>query len=377
MEELLFEDGMVIRRELAAGGGKRIACLTLNTESTLNSLNREMVDSLLHSLERWRDNPDIICVFIDAVGEKAFCAGGDVHELHASSVGTPGGPCEYAEAFFEQEYRMNYLLHSYPKPILCWGHGIVMGGGLGVLAACSHKVVTPATRMAMPEVTIALFPDVGGSYFLNRMPGESGLFLALTAAPMNAADALFTGVADAFIENEQRGAVLEKLLEESWSGDAAEFPKRVDAILQQFQSEGKTALPIGNVEPNMALINSLCDRSDAVATVTAITSIDTDDRWLSRARSGLAAGSPLAALWTHRQLQISSKLSLAEIFRSELSLATNIMRDAEFGEGVRALLIDKDRNPSWQYSSCAEVPAAKLESFFVEPWSVNPLSDLS
>ena len=208
----------VLFEEIDSKAGK-VGRITLNVEPTLNSLTLEMVDLLQARLDGWREDDSIGAVFIDGAGEKAFCAGGDVQALHASAVETPGGPCEYGEAFFTREYRMNYTLHTWPKPLVCWGHGIVMGGGLGVMAGCSHRIVTEKTRIAMPEVTIALFPDVGGSWFLNHMPGKSGLFLALTGASINAADAIYTGIADRFVSSEHKQAVLDALVEQAWSAD--------------------------------------------------------------------------------------------------------------------------------------------------------------
>mgnify|MGYP003666800678 CR=1 FL=1 len=296
--------------EVVECAGRKLGHLTLNVPKTLNSLTLPMVDTLQEQLDAWRDDPEIGAIFIDGSGEKAFCAGGDVQALHRSATATPGGPCEEAEAFFAREYRMNYTLHPYPKPIICWGHGIVMGGGLGVMAGCSHRVVTEATRIAMPEVTIALFPDVGGSWFLNHMPGKSGQFLALTGASINAADAVFTGLADRFIASEHKGAVLEQLRRSNWADD------------------------------------------------------------------GLAHGSPLAALWISRQLQETRHSSLREVFQAELQLATNVVRYPEFAEGVRALLLDKDRNPAWAFKSTREVPQALIDGFFTAPWANNPLADL-
>ncbi len=366
----------VLAEELPTSDGRRIGHLTLSVEKTLNSLTREMVDILLGQLRSWRDDAGVVAVFIDAAGDKAFCAGGDVQALHASSTGTPGGPCEYAESFFEQEYRMNFLLHTYPKPVVCWGHGIVMGGGLGVMAACSHKVVTARTRIAMPEVTIALFPDVGGSWFLNRMPGASGLFLALTAASINGADALFTGIGDIFLGHEQRAEVVQGLQARQW-GDAAEtYSETVASVLESFQGSAADELLAGNVEAHLERIDALCDRANLPQTIAAILALGDEDTWLARARDSLAGGSPLASAWIHRQLVESADYSLVEVFRSELRLATNIMRDPEFGEGVRALLIDKDRQPAWQYESLADIPASVLDKFFAEPWAENPLHDL-
>ncbi|WP_439105669.1 enoyl-CoA hydratase/isomerase family protein [Congregibacter sp.] len=368
-------DAVLVREESAAAG--KLGRLTLNSPETLNSLTLEMVDLIQGALDEWRDDPAIAAIVIDGSGEKAFCAGGDVHALHASSSATPGGPCEYAETFFAREYRMNYNLHTYPKPILCWGHGIVMGGGLGVMAGCSHRVVTEATRIAMPEVNIALFPDVGGSWFLNHMPGASGRFLALTAASVNAADALFCGLADRFIAAEQKDAVLAALLAVNWGRDSAANHSLMRHALRTFsEAEGAAELPKAQVEPHLESINALCDGDDIHDVIDRITGIETEDRWLTKARDGLVYGSKLAAQWIDRQLFETRHSSLREVFQQELQLGTNIMRHPEFAEGVRALLIDKDRKPDWSYAESRAVPAELVDQFFTAPWPENPLVDL-
>jgi enoyl-CoA hydratase/carnithine racemase len=144
-----MSDAPILFQELSAGSGK-LGLVTLNVAATLNSLTLQMVDMLQEKLDAWAGNDDVSAVFIEGSGEKAFCAGGDIQALHQSAVATPGGPCDYAESFFAREYRMNYTLHTYPKPLICWGHGIVMGGGLGVMAGCSHRVVTQAGSYYCP-----------------------------------------------------------------------------------------------------------------------------------------------------------------------------------------------------------------------------------
>jgi len=355
----------------------KIVRVTLNIVAPLNSLNLEMVDLLQAQLDSWAQDDSIAAVFIEGAGEKAFCAGGDVQALHASSAGTPGGPCDYAETFFAREYRMNYTLHTYAKPLICWGHGIVMGGGLGVMAGCSHRVVTERTRIAMPEVTIALFPDVGGSWFLNHMPGKAGEFLALTGASINAADAIYTGIADRFIASDHKQAVFEALLAESWADNERDNHARVRHVLRPFAEQSIGAIPAGQVEPHMATINALCDGDSVHHIIDNITRLDAEDPWLAKARDGLAHGSSLAARWIHHQLWVTRHASLKEVFQAEILLATNIMRHPEFAEGVRALLIDKDRNPQWQYTTSRDVPDAALEKFFTAPWQHNPLADLA
>jgi enoyl-CoA hydratase/carnithine racemase len=370
-----MSEAPIVFEELAAASGK-IGKVTLSVAATLNSLSLEMVDLLQQQLDTWSCDDDIAAVFLEGAGDKAFCAGGDVQALYASTVATPGGPCEYAENFFIREYRLDYTLHTYPKPVVCWGHGIVMGGGLGVMAGCSHRVVTEKTRIAMPEVTIALFPDVGGSWFLNHMPGRSGLFLALTGASINAADAIYTGIADRFIASEHRSEVLAQLLRQRWVDDPAGNHALVRHCLRPFAEQSIGQCPGGQVEPHLGSINTLCDGDDIHEIIDNIVSQQTSDPWLSKAGDSLSHGSPLAALLAHRQLVATRHSSLKEVFMAEIQLVTHIMRYPEFTEGVRALLIDKDRNPDWQFKTSREVPADVLDSFFKAPWGQNPLADL-
>lgn len=348
-----------------AAGRYAIGRLTLNAPKTLNSLTLDMVEMLASQLMQWRDDPRVVAVIIDGVGDKAFCAGGDVQALRQSAIDNPGGPCTYAETFFAREYRMNYLLHTYPKPVVCWGHGVVMGGGLGILAGCSHRVVSERTRIGMPEITIALFPDVGGSWFLNRMPGHVGRFLALTAANINATDALFCGLGTTYLAHSQQNALFDALSSAPWSDDEATNKTLMTQVLLAIASA--EPLPEPQVEPLLETINTWMAGNDLEAIVSRIAAYSGDNPFLSKARGGLLHGSPLAACWIFHQLNQSKDYALDEVFRSELRLGTNILRHPEFAEGVRALLIDKDRNPQWRYSSVDAVPESVLAGFFSAP----------
>jgi enoyl-CoA hydratase/carnithine racemase len=370
-----MSEAPIVFEEHIAGAGKMVR-VTLNVAATLNSLTLEMVDQLQAKLDLWRDDPAIAAIFLEGAGEKAFCAGGDVQALYDDVTATPGGPCVYAENFFLREYRLDYTLHTYPKPIISWGHGIVMGGGLGVMAGCSHRVVTEKTRIAMPEVGIALFPDVGGSWFLNHMPGKAGQFLALTGASINAADAIYTGIADRFIGSERREEVFEALLRQKWQVDPAANHALVRHTLRPFAEQSVSQCPGGQVEPHLGSIATLCDGDDVHEIIDNIQNQQTQDPWLSTARKSMGRGSPLAALVAFRQLVETRHASLREVFLAELVLATNIMRYPEFAEGVRALLIDKDRKPAWSYKSTRDVPVEVLDSFFKAPWEQHPLADL-
>lgn len=352
----------------------KIAVITLNAEKTLNSLTLDMVDAMYPQLRAWQNDESVAAVFIQGAGDKALCAGGDVQQLYQSAVSQPGGPCDYAETFFCHEYRLDYLLHTFGKPVVCWGHGIVMGGGLGVMAAASHKVVTERTRIAMPEITIALFPDVGGSYFLSRMPAGRGLFVALTAASLNAADALYLGLGDYYCNHASKDDVLAQLIALQWSADSTAHADQLADVLATFSGQDQ---PTSNVEKHTALIQRCCD-ADSVETVVAnIAAIQSDDKWLQKAQASLAHGSPITARVIFEQLHGAKDMSLADVFRREMVLATNIVRHPEFAEGVRALLIDKDQSPKWLYDSVEEVPPSLISGLYEAPWGSNPLADLN
>lgn len=371
----------VIFHEQPAANGQCIGVATLNQEKSLNALTLDMVRSLKAQLEEWAGDDRIACVFLDGAGPKAFCAGGDVQALYQSAIEQPGHPCELAEEFFRTEYRTDYLLHTYPKPVICWGDGIVMGGGLGLMAGCSHAVVTEKTRLAMPEITIGLYPDVGGSWFLNKMPGKTGLFLALTGASINARDCLYGGLSSYLILSDQRQAVLSALAEQNWSDDVRENQALVDQLLGDLAPDDNGVIADGNLESHAELITQLCAGGDPYQIIHRIASLETEDAWLAKARDSLKAGSPTSALVIFKQLQLAVGMPLAEVFKSEYQLSTNIVRYPDFAEGVRALLVDKDRNPQWQHQTLQEVPEDLLARLFSPPqagstWPVNPLADL-
>lgn len=365
----------VLFEERDTASGQKLGVITLNIEKTLNSLNLDMVEAMLEQVKNWRERSDIACLFITAAGEKAFCAGGDVQALYRSASEQPGGPCDYAERFFEQEYRLDYALHQFGKPVVVWGHGIVMGGGLGIFAAGSYRVVTEKSRLAMPEITIGLYPDVGGSYFLNRMPGHCGQFLALTGASFNASDALYLGLAEGFIEQSRRDEVLAAMAAELWSTSAGDNHERLFDLLRPFVQASAAARPAGQVESARADIEALCQGDDGEL-IQRISSLQSDKPWLQKAAATLAAGSPLSARLILEQLRRAKGKSLREVFRSELSLSTNIVRNSDFVEGVRALLIDKDKNPQWRHPVHSAVTAEEVGAYFVAPWADHPLDNL-
>ena len=378
-EKTVHADGaVVVFNELPAAQHRKIGTAELNVPATLNSLTIEMVEQLLQQLLVWQRDSSVVCVMISGSGEKAFCAGGDVQALRNSSLATPGGPCVEAENFFAREYRLDYLIHTFGKPIVVWGDGIVMGGGLGIFAGASHRVVTETSRFAMPEVSIGLYPDVGGSFFLNQMPAQVGRFLALTGAAFNAADALYVGIADVFIQRNQFDTVLAKLQGGAPATHEAMSMLLASCMLATGDEKTATVAPaVGNIESHIDTINALCNGDNIQTVFERIATLQTDDAWLLKAQKTLLQGSPLSVLLIDLQLARSVGQPLAQVLNAELLLSTNIIRYPEFAEGVRALLVDKDRKPKWQYSHIAAIPEALIESFFSAPWQENPLADLS
>lgn len=367
----------VLFEETPTTDGYLVARATLNLEKAINSLTLEMIDRLAAQLDAWEANPQVVCIFLDGAGEKGFCAGGDVRRLYESAKECGAGkPNDYARDFFGREYALDYRIHTCPKPVIAWGHGVVMGGGVGLLAGASHRVVTESTRFAMPEITIGLFPDVGGSFFLNRMPGRSGLFLGLTGAQCNAADVLFLGLADRFIPDAQKQTVVDALAGARWSDSRELNRATVGKVLRSAERAAAIERPLSNVRTHLDLIQQLTDADSCDAVVTKILACDSADPWIQRAQKTLRGGCPVTALLVWEQIRRAKRLSLADIFRMELIVAVQCLRHPDFAEGVRALLIDKDGAPVWQHPDVASVPQNYLEEFFTTPFAKHPLSDL-
>lgn len=361
----------VLFRTETTKAGKQIGFATLNVPKTLNSLSLEMIDLLYAQLSDWQQDDNIAAIWLDAEGEKAFCAGGDIVRLYQSMVDTPKGQRnQYAEDFFAREYCLDYLLHTFGKPVVCWGHGIVMGGGLGLMSGCSHRVVTEKSRIAMPEITIGLHPDVGGSWFLNRMPGRLGLFLGLTGANINAADALFVGLADRAISHERKAAVVNELLDQVQLDHAA-----VSAVLRQQQMETE-ALPPSALRNHFDQINALCDADSLAQLHDRITGYQGDDPLLQKAAATLAKGCVQTAWLVWESQRRVRPMSLADAFRMEWSMSVQCALHYDFREGVRALLIDKDGSPAFRYRKVEDFSEQVLNEFFLSPVTPHPLEAL-
>lgn len=369
----MTEAPVVLLEERATVDGRVLAVATLNSERSLNSLSLEMIHLLLPAMQRWAEDPRVVAVFLQGAGEKAFCAGGDVRRI-CLAVRENGIDDPYAQTFFTEEYRLDHLIHVYPKPVVVWGSGIVMGGGIGLMGGASHRLVTETSRLAMPEITIGLYPDVGGSYFLSRVKGRLGLFIGMTGVHLNAADALYIGLADIAVQASRREAVIARLCDEIWEEDVEARELQMSAVLMR---EAAPALAASEIRAREALLNQRAGGDDLSALHAALTAPVPDDPWLDRTAKALAKGSPTSAALIHRQWQRGRDLSLEAVFREELTLSTQCARHPDFIEGVRALLVDKDNAPRWQPATLAEITEDWIAGHYREPWAgPHPLADL-
>ena len=375
VEAILIDTVKIEERDCP--GGMKLGVITLDAPKSLHALNLDMIRAIDGALLRWMDDASIACVVLQSSTDKAFCAGGDVRSLRTAVAEQPGVvPNPQALAFFAEEYRLDHRIHTYAKPLLVWGGGIVMGGGLGLMAGASHRVVTETTRIAMPEITIGLFPDVGGSWFLGRMPGRSGLFLGLTGAPMNAADALFAGLGDYFLQQDAREPVLDALAQASWQADPQANRQQLDRLLRGFAAPA-SLLPVSEVRANFDAIASLTQAPTLQEVVAAIAAYAGDSAWLQKAAHSLAKGAPSSAALVWAMRERTRHLSLAQVFQLELIVAVQCCAHPDFAEGVRALLIDKDGAPQWQPASVGELGERYLNEYFQAPWTTHPLADLA
>ena len=370
---------VVIFEEIMCDNGKKIGIATLNSERSLNALSGEMVDALYPKLLEWHKSSEISVVILQGAGDKAFCAGGDIVHLYNEMQNNVGEFAPAIEEYFTKEYKLDFLIHTFNKPFIVWGNGIVMGGGLGMMVGASHRVVTETSRIAMPEISIGLYPDVGGTWFLNRMPDNCGLFLGLTGASINASDAKYTGLADFFILNDKKCMLIDSLKAINWGDTIALNHDKLSTVMKDLEVRSNASLPISHIRAQKSLIDKVTNFDNINDIVEAIVTVDVDDKWFNKAQKSLKHGSALSGHIVYRQLQQGKTLSLADCFKLELSLSVKAGQYGEFVEGVRALLIDKDYSPQWKYQSVADVEAKVIDWFFESKWqeSEHPLLELS
>lgn len=339
-----------------------VATVELTRPKALNALTLGMIREMHPRIEAWEDDESVKAVVIKGEGEKAFCAGGDVRAVWRSIVEDLGGkgPSELSTAFFLEEYRLNHAIHAFSKPYVAILDGVTMGGGVGLSVHGSHRIATERLMFAMPETAIGLFPDVGGGWFLPRLPGEVGTYLALTGARLDAAGAVAVGVATHFVPSarlEGFEAALATTVAESADGRAA-----INDVLERFaEAPG---------EDPLAANRAVIDRCFVAPTVEAI--LDNLDR---EAADGSDFARETAETLRHKcptSLKISLEQlrrgrgmsSLADVLAMEYRMSQHCMAGTEFFEGIRAVLVDKDHAPKWRPATLAEVDEGIVSRHF-------------
>ena len=329
--------------------------LVLSRSKALNALTVEMFEELHKALESWENDPEIKLVILESESDRAFCAGGDVKSVVMGSRDETSG---FAQKFFLAEYGLDYYLHCYPKPILCWAHGLTMGGGIGLMNGCSHRVATETSVFAMPEISIGFFPDVGGGYFLNQLAPGVGLFLGMTGARLHSGDAVALGLADYLIKNVDRESILETLKIQEWSKQDAENFAKLTKVLDPFrlhEIQSELALPLTQIGKELAALTSF-EQVDHY-----LQEGDLGLPHLEEARRAYLKGSAFVARVIFEHIRRCQGKSLAQVFALEWALAIRFSQEFEFQEGVRALLIDKDKAPQWRVKQSEEIVDLEVE----------------
>ncbi|MCP3101755.1 enoyl-CoA hydratase/isomerase family protein [Myxococcus sp. K15C18031901] len=335
-----------------------VGVVTLNRPKALNALSLDMCRVLLPRLEAWAADPEVKAVVIRGAGGRAFCAGGDVRAVAASVVdAAPTGSGErLSREFFRAEYTLNHRIHHLGKPYISLVDGICMGGGLGLSMHGSHRVVTERLVLAMPETAIGLFPDVGGGWFLPRFPGESGTYLGLTGARCNAADAMWLGYGTHFVESARLEVVLDALVDAPWGMGSASAV--VDQVLADFHADAGTSV--------LGTQHAAIDRCFAAERVEDIQqALESEGSpWAQETWATLLRMCPTSLKVSLRQLRMGRTRGYDEMALVEYRLSQAMTARADFREGIRAVLVDKDNKPRWHPGTLGDVSEADVEACF-------------
>ncbi|MDY7096956.1 MAG: enoyl-CoA hydratase/isomerase family protein [Pseudomonadota bacterium] len=328
-----------------------IGHITLNRPKALHALTLDMCHAMTAALQQWRDDDAIEAVILDHVeGTRGFCAGGDINLLRESALNDGGVS---GRKFFHDEYQLNHLLFTYPKPVVAFMDGITMGGGVGIAMPAKFRVATENTRFAMPETGIGLFPDVGGGWYLSRLGGRLGQFLALTGARLDGSEALWAGLATHYVPSEMIDDLKARIVER---------PGRISGIL----SEPVGTPPPARIEAN-ALKIAKHFASDTYEDILASleTAIEAGDDWAVKERDTLGTKSPQTCKVALRQLATSATLpTFADNMAMEYRIGSRVLTRPDFAEGVRAVIVDKTHDPKWKPATPEDVSEELLDEIF-------------
>jgi enoyl-CoA hydratase len=321
----------------------KVGRIQLNRPKALNALDLTMVQLIHIALDDFAADPTVHAVVIEAAGERAFCAGGDVRAIRAQGM---AGDTATISAFFEAEYAMNQAIADFPKPYVALIDGIALGGGIGVSVHGSHRIATEHAAFAMPETAIALFPDIGATFLLPRLPGALGMYLALTGKRVTGADAVHAGLATHYVPRAKLGAL------------SADIAADGLAVIAGFAEP----LPAFSLTEHRPAIDEAFSQNSVPEIVAALDAQNTD---FSRTTlAALRAVSPSALFWSFKIVRDGANRTLPQCLAAELALVRKITLHPEFFEGVRAVVVDKDRAPKWRPASIEEVDPAAIAALF-------------
>jgi enoyl-CoA hydratase len=338
-----------------------LATLTINRPQALNALTIDNYRRFDPALRTWAADPSVHAVVVRGAGDRAFCAGGDVRAVYESGRGIGGDP-DLPAVFFREEYTLIRAIHRFPKPYIAIIDGITMGGGAGISVNGAYRVATERTLFAMPETGIGLFPDVGATRFLNRCPGHVGRYLGLTGARLTAADALYCGLATHAIDSDHIEALLGELSQASWRPERER--EVVEACFARFA-----------VKPGAETLEALqpaidrCFAGDCVEAILDALEAEAAGGgayvdWAEETRTALLTKSPTSLNITFRQLNIGQEYDVDAALTLEYRLTQHVMAGDDFYEGVRAMLIDRDRKPQWRPATLAEITDSMIDTYF-------------
>ncbi|REE18679.1 enoyl-CoA hydratase/carnithine racemase [Paraburkholderia sp. BL27I4N3] len=361
--------------EVATFVANRIGFIELDRPKALNALSTGMIRAMHAALDQWREDPDVLAVVVRSRHPRAFCAGGDIRFLYESAQ---RGEQDVRDTFFTEEYRLNHAIFTFPKPYIALMNGVVMGGGMGISQGAHRtgglRVVTNSTKMAMPETRIGLFPDVGAGWFLARTPGAIGRYLAVTGETIGAADALYAGLADTYIDDAALPALVDTLRSERFErgADVVACIER-EALAHQVVPQPEAS--------SLANGRALIDRHFALPDVAQILASLQSEReaadWAEQMIAVLRERSPLS-MAVSLEVVTRAEGSMADVLRGDLDLTRSSFLHGDTIEGIRARIIDKDNAPRWRFARIEDVIAADVEKMFESPWPANehPLRDL-
>jgi enoyl-CoA hydratase len=330
----------------------RLGVITLNRPKALNALNMPMIERMHEALDSWQNDPGVTAILARGAGERAYCAGGDLKDTWQAMQDPE---LSWYIQLFRREYALDWRIRTYPKPFIALIDGIVMGGGAGVSVNGAYRVATERTRFAMPECSIGIYPDVGATWFMSQFPGKMGLFLGLTSLQAGGSDAHYLGAATHYVTSGHLPALTDALAQAASSQDVA---SSVRSTLDRFHEQPASS--------HLAGLQSAVDCVFGQPSLEGIlAALEREEGgWAADARAQIARNSPFSLAVCHRQLTTAQGLSFEDCLRREFFMSLHFGREADFREGMRAQIVDKDRNPAWRHRRLDEVDPSEVAAVF-------------